>query len=178
VESFLPVTHSGIYQIRNIKTDQAYVGSSCDLWRRLRFHYSSLDKGTHPNPYLQHAYKKYGAEKFRPQILEENVSKADLLDREQYWMDLVLAEEGKLYNLNLQARNGTGHTVSAASRGVISRKLRQLGIKPPSRVGIGYGFCKLYCPAGHYKTSKALIHGSNSCKECQRLKSRKWRAEH
>lgn len=170
--------HSGIYKITNLVTGKIYIGSAVNIKRRLRRHFNYLEQNIHPNRHLQSSYNKYGPYLFIGECLEKVINKSALISKEQYWLDLARNEESHLYNLAPNAGNTIGVILSSESRILISNTLKQKGIKPPSRTGIGYGFCKLYCPKGHYKTSKSLIHGSNSCKECQRIKSQQWRLLH
>lgn len=166
----------GVYKIENSKNHKVYIGSSGNLYERQWVHFWQLKRGFHPNQHLQAAYNKYGKEVFRFDVLE-TVSEDNLIKREQFWMDSFLAQNRELYNTTLIA-NRTVNILSPESKMKISQTLKSKGIKPPSRKNIGYGYCKLYCPKGHYKTSKSLIHGSNACKECQRLKSHQWRLNH
>jgi group I intron endonuclease len=79
------LTHtSGVYIIRSISSDRAYIGSSIDIKRRFSEHLSSLRSGCHSNIYLQRHVDKYGAEDLEFLIVEFC---NDLIIREQYWMD-------------------------------------------------------------------------------------------
>lgn len=55
---------SGIYEIRNVVTDQAYYGSTDSFERRNEEHFSLLERNKHFNPYLQNSYNKYGKDAF------------------------------------------------------------------------------------------------------------------
>lgn len=79
---------SGIYQIVNLVSGKSYVGSAVNIGNRLRAHLRDLEGGQHHSYKLQMAWNKYGAEAFEVRILEE-VDKAKLLEREQYWMDIL-----------------------------------------------------------------------------------------
>lgn len=48
---------SGIYKI--YLNEHIYVGSSKNLWKRLKYHYHALKRGHHFNPILQACYDKY-----------------------------------------------------------------------------------------------------------------------
>ena len=50
----------GVYQIKNLINGKLYIGSSIDVDKRLKSHFSALDKGCHNNAYLQNAWNKYG----------------------------------------------------------------------------------------------------------------------
>ncbi len=58
------MTQCGVYQIKNTITGDYYIGSSSTINKRLREHRCRLANNTHPNPHLQSAYNKYGADSF------------------------------------------------------------------------------------------------------------------
>jgi group I intron endonuclease len=53
---------SGIYKIVNIINGDIYVGSSVNLEKRKREHFTSLTKNKNHPKLLQRAYNKYGKE--------------------------------------------------------------------------------------------------------------------
>lgn len=55
---------SGIYLIKNIITNQNYVGSSYDIKNRWRQHKWYLKNNKHNNTYLQNSWNKYGEQSF------------------------------------------------------------------------------------------------------------------
>lgn len=52
----------GIYQIKNLETENIYIGSSINISRRISAHKYLLKKGTHHCTFLQRAWNKYGEE--------------------------------------------------------------------------------------------------------------------
>jgi group I intron endonuclease len=98
----IPVRKPGVYQIVNVVTGHVYVGSTATLGRRLKGHFRHLARGIHGNPYLQHAYDKYGVDAFGCEVLEE-CEIAILLDREQHWLDKLDAAN-HLYGYNICPR--------------------------------------------------------------------------
>jgi len=50
---------SGIYQIYNPITNKRYIGSSIDVYRRLKEHRRNLKRDRHCNSHLQNAWNKY-----------------------------------------------------------------------------------------------------------------------
>lgn len=60
---------SGVYQIRNLITNDIYIGQSINLNRRKQHHLSSLKHSKHKSTYLQNAFNKYGEENFVFEIL-------------------------------------------------------------------------------------------------------------
>lgn len=79
---------SGIYKITNIINNKFYIGSSVNIYYRLKRHYSDLKRGIHQNKYLLNSYIKYGEESFIVSIIEE-ISNDLLLEREQYWINIL-----------------------------------------------------------------------------------------
>jgi len=79
--------NSGIYQIRNLKNNNIYIGSTNDFDIRWKRHRHALRKSDHWNPYLQNAWNKYGEESFVFEILERFFHKSFLIELEQYYID-------------------------------------------------------------------------------------------
>lgn len=86
---------SGIYSIRNLENSQLYIGSSKNLYNRLRSHLLHLKNNKHANPKLQNSWNKYGEDVFEFKVIEFCTIEI-LINREQYWMD----------NLNTISPNG------------------------------------------------------------------------
>jgi group I intron endonuclease len=82
-----PVPHtSGIYRLLCVPTGKFYIGSAIDLRERWNRHRGRLRCGNHVNCHLQQAWNKYGEASFSFSVLE-CVDPADLLCREQVWLD-------------------------------------------------------------------------------------------
>lgn len=111
IEKFLfsqPSKHV-IYGILNLVNGKIYVGSAVDFYHRSRTHKSKLKYGEHANKHLQSAWIEYGEMAFEFIVLENVLWKSDLLDREQYWIDLTDChnpEHG--YNFRKLAKNNLG----------------------------------------------------------------------
>ena len=98
------VSKMAIYQIRNVKNNKVYVGSSVNVKRRLRSHRSLLLKGVHHSIHLQRAFNIEGKDVFVFEILEYVNDTEELLDIEQFWIDkLDSCNDKKGYNIALQA---------------------------------------------------------------------------
>jgi group I intron endonuclease len=82
--------NTGVYRIRNLQNGKVYIGSSKDIEERWRQHTLKLNRGTHPCRKLLNAWKKYGSSTFQFEIIEL-CSLAELLDREQHWIDTTMA---------------------------------------------------------------------------------------
>ncbi len=86
----------GIYSIVHIASGRCYIGSTRNLYERLRHHRLCLKKGIHHCPHLQNAWSKYGENAFRIDLLESCLDEPVILvAREQHWMDRF---KGKLFN--------------------------------------------------------------------------------
>ncbi len=117
--------YSCIYQILNLKNGKCYVGSTKDLIPRWRLHRKDLVGNKHHSKKLQRAYNKYGEAFFALKIIE-TVIPADLLQREQHWIDkLDTVKNG--YNICPVAGNCMGikrseefkKKVSAGMKGIV-----------------------------------------------------------
>lgn len=110
---------SGVYQILNRTTGDLYVGSSLTIGQRWTTHRRQLNLGTHPNPHLQNAWTKYGAEAFEFSVLEFT-EPGCIVEREQHWIDTLKP----VYNAVTVAGWGpicTGRTLSDEHKAKIGR---------------------------------------------------------
>ena len=81
----------GIYSIINLVNNNIYIGSSVDIRKRMLSHFRVLRTGKHRNSHLQHAYNKYGEDKFQFSTIEV-VDKNSLIYKEQCWIDFFNPE--------------------------------------------------------------------------------------
>jgi group I intron endonuclease len=109
---------SGIYRIVCIPTGKKYIGSSVNIKARLREHFAGLRRGTHRNPYLQHAFNKYGMDGFKAEPLFY-CGADDRLILEQMAIEAIKPEfnahlvvEGRLHNTPEHSAK-----IAAANRG-------------------------------------------------------------
>ncbi len=80
----------GIYQIRNIITNQVYIGSSLDINQRISNHRHKLNNKKHRNQHLIRAWHKYGKESFVFEIIEKTtLSHEELRKLEQTYLDKI-----------------------------------------------------------------------------------------
>ena len=87
-------TNCGIYKITNIKNKKVYIGSSVNLKSRKSAHFRTLERGEHPNTYLQKSFIKHGIANFKwdviewVELLEDRIAlKKILLEKEQSYID-------------------------------------------------------------------------------------------
>ena len=79
---------AGVYKIVNLNNGSLYIGSSKNLKRREKEHFSLLRKGISHCKILQRAFDKYGESNFQFVILVRCAIE-DLFKLEQYFVDLL-----------------------------------------------------------------------------------------
>lgn len=109
---------TGVYKIKCLANGKIYIGSSFNIQKIIKTHFNRLKKNNHNNPHLQSAYNTYGEALFMWDVVEQcNVE--NLLNKEQYWMDLTKCYDRKIgFNNCLKADRPTGykHTISAKNK--------------------------------------------------------------
>lgn len=110
----------GIYSIKNLVTNQLYIGSAININNRFKIHKKELRKNIHTNNKLQNSWNKYGEESFifTPEEIVEN--KKDLIKTEQEWLD-VLWTSFNLYNICPTAGSCLGRRFSEESKEKMSK---------------------------------------------------------
>lgn len=122
-----------IYVLENTRNGKLYIGSSRDASARKNQHYSLLNRGVHPNTYLQASWDKYGKDSFVFEIVSSHPS-VSLNELRLIELDLIkrvgthIRDVG--YNLSLSS-GGTGvqkHTEDSKAK--ISRALTEIWANP------------------------------------------------
>lgn len=106
---------AGIYVIICVASKKAYVGQAHDLYYRVTEHKRLLRYNRHQNAHLQASYNKHGAEAFTYTVLELVPILADLVEREQAFMDLFSSTH-TLYNVARAGEHARGHKLSDETR--------------------------------------------------------------
>lgn len=89
---------SGIYKITRLKTGEIYIGSTTSFDTRFVNHYkTALGVGTLASSQLHRIMREDGPEHFTVEILEEDIPKEKLKERESYYIDFY---DSKNYGLN------------------------------------------------------------------------------
>ncbi len=115
----------GVFQVRNLKSEKVFVGSTMNLKGIFNRYESQLKAGNHPNKSLQAAWNEFGAESFAFEILEElspraNLdSKAELNFLEDLWLE-------KLQPYGTRGYNEPKKTSEERLRMIAANKLEQL----------------------------------------------------
>lgn len=88
-----------VYKITNIKNNKIYIGKTNDLEKRWYNHvYDALVKNE--QTYFYNAIRKYGANIFKIEIIEECDSEILALDKEKYWIATFNCRDRKIgYNM-------------------------------------------------------------------------------
>lgn len=122
---------SGIYQFKNLITNQRYIGQSVDIEDRYIKHIRLLELGIHHSIKLQKAWDKYGKENFTHSILIECPTD-ELLKQEEYYVRKYNSYiDG--YNMKMGGIGKGGHYKSyyrVIKRGVDNDKKRYSLINP------------------------------------------------
>jgi len=142
---------SGIYIILNTVNGKCYVGSSVNVFHRLKAHRDALSRGAHNSTHLQGAWNKYGSTSFSFELLKE-CQPEDLLEHEQFYVDvLACMDQGFGYNLRGPHRLGdvteetrekmkiarTGTRLSPETRAKLSSAQRRRYLDPAEREKTG-----------------------------------------
>ena len=132
---------SGIY-IFTIK-DDTYIGSATDIRARFHIHLHHLRNSKHCNKFFQRSYDKYGEANLKHEVLEY-VEKERLIEREQFYMDLM--------NPSMNIAKKAGNTLGFKHTDAVKKKLSEI------RKG------KNYC-TGRVLSEETKKKISDKCKE-------------
>lgn len=116
VMEYIMTNNSGIYKITNTVTGDFYIGSSVNLYNRIKKHRYSLIGNYHTNSHLQNSWNKHGTDCFEFSILEY-CDKELLLEREQSYINT----QKPSYNICPIAGNSLGFKHSEESKQKISQ---------------------------------------------------------
>lgn len=116
---------SGIYQIINTANGHSYIGSAVNIAQRWSHHRHNMRRGIHTNTHLQHAWNKYGEERFKFSVIG-TCRPDDLIRMEQHLLDGCRPE----YNICLVAGSHLGLKYSSETRAKMS-EARKGKKKPP-----------------------------------------------
>lgn len=111
-------TTSGVYVITCLPTGKIYVGSSIDINERWLVHTTQLIKNKHHSRHLQFAWNKYGSDAFSIGVIEQ-CHPAELLEREQYYLDMLQPFGNGGFNVSRKAgapMAGLKHTPEARAK--------------------------------------------------------------
>jgi group I intron endonuclease len=124
----IPRGFSGVYAIRNAISGRVYVGSSLCVKSRWATHRSALVKGKHHAPLLQKSWTKHGPGAFSFEVLEAVDDPANLLPREQHWINILAAFDWKL-GFNGRPAAGSPRGIKRSPEWIGRMKARMTGRK-------------------------------------------------
>lgn len=123
----------GIYKITCLANGRFYIGSAVNFRERWNRHLADLRNCRHSNKHLERAWQKYGADCFTFQIVEVVLDKAELVRREQIWLDHTKACDFGFNQCRNAGRNPSGLPVSAETRAKLSAANRRRVFTPENR---------------------------------------------
>lgn len=111
------MSKSGIYQIKLKEDGRSYIGSAVNIAARWVAHKRSARLYPTTGQVISRAVAKYGVNNFEWIVLEYCETER-LIDREQYWLDLIrpFADEHNGFNVRKIADSNLGITRTAESR--------------------------------------------------------------
>ncbi len=127
----------GVYKGTCRPTAKVYIGSSVDIYKRVGGHIRALRRGDHANPYLQHAWDRYGETAFEWEAIEETTTD-ELLAAEQYYLDKYRAYD-RDYGYNIAPEAGSTRNLprNATWNQRISDALKRRFSNPANRTNTG-----------------------------------------
>lgn len=97
---------SGVYKITCTANGKIYIGSSVNLCKRFKDHFSALRNNRHFNPHLQRAWNNYSEGVFTFEVIELVMPWA-ILDRENYWLKILKPYQHDIgFNISPKAEAG------------------------------------------------------------------------
>jgi len=126
---------AGVYTITQAGSGKVYVGSSVDIRRRWQDHRRHLRRGSHPNGHLQAAWTKYGEDAFVFAVVEV-AEPADLIEREQSWLDDLQPFGDRGFNLSPSAYTLRGFRFTDEQRAKVARALTGKRKSPEHRANL------------------------------------------
>lgn len=119
----------GIYKIENLINGKVYIGQSNDIKRRWYHHKRDSIKETSPsyNYPLYRAFRKYGIDNFKFEIIEECLEE-ELNDKEIYYIELYTSfigfKDSNGYNQTLGGEGSRGRKVNSEELKIMSERMK------------------------------------------------------
>lgn len=110
-----------IYQIINTRNDKRYIGSTVSFNHRMSSHIGNLKNNSHDNKYLQKDWNTFSESDFSFSIIENISDKAELLERETYWIS-EMNKNHQLYNICMIGGSSLGTVHTEETKSLMSKK--------------------------------------------------------
>ncbi len=107
----------GVYRIKCLINGYFYVGSSCNMEKRIKTHLRSLQRQCHHNIFLQRVFNKYGRESFTVRFKETDGIEA-ARELEQKYLDLYSGLK-RCMNIGISASGGDNLTLNPNRKNII-----------------------------------------------------------
>lgn len=91
---------AGVYMIKCVSSNMAYIGQSTDIQTRVSTHLRELQRGKHNLDLMQNHFDRFGLKAFRFRVLER-CSRSRLIERESYYIHKYAFKGRGVYNQNL-----------------------------------------------------------------------------
>jgi group I intron endonuclease len=124
------LNRSGIYKITNIINNKIYIGSAVNFIKRKQYHIRMIKNKKHCNKHLEKSFLKYGLENFKFEIIEIVENKNLLLEREQFYLDLLKPQ----YNICKVAGSKAGFKVTDITKNKMSNIIKNNYRKTNGRI--------------------------------------------
>ena len=111
-----------VYRLTNLVTGKTYIGKSVNFKRRMYEHKRSIKTG---KTYLSRSINKHGWDKFKKEIIIDDVPEEDLSNLEMSYIEVEKTMRPHGYNLTLGGEGSTGLTHTKKTR----EKMKQSAIR-------------------------------------------------
>lgn len=79
-----------VYKITVIPSGKFYIGSTCNIYRRLRHHFNASQA---TNPYIANAIVKHGLDNIKVEIIKDNLTREEAYKLEQQLLDIYFKDD-------------------------------------------------------------------------------------
>jgi group I intron endonuclease len=141
-----------LYRIVNTTNGRQYIGQSVEVEKRWRYHQWCLNNNLHRNIFLQRAWKKYGEEAFRFELIAEFQSRDELNAAESLHIEVSGSLYPNGYNL---VKGGDVYERSEATR----EKLKNRKYSAETRTKISEGLKKYYQQLSEEERIRLVTNG-------------------
>lgn len=121
----------GIYKILNIINNKIYIGSSKELYTRIKRHKYQLKNNIHGNFHLQNAWNKYGEKSFIFEIIKK-CELDNLINLEEYYINKYKSNNRK-FGYNIESFICGRKEMSSNTKSKISKTKLKANLSSPMK---------------------------------------------